>query len=365
VWHSGPGPKGVTTVNGMPFRVISPASQDAWNGLRGSDSDAVISQSHQWLQAMCQASALRDASRLYQFPSGRRVLVPLARSTRVPAMVATAASWPLAWGVGGPLQDGGVIDAAEAGQVVADLARQPWLRMQLRCRHGMPTPWRLAAETAFTVVPHTVHVLALDGGFADVWKRQFTSSARWGVRKAERSGLEVRSGRTPDLFADFYELYEQSITRWAKQQHEPVALTRWRNKRANSRRTLQAVADQFGESLSIWGAYRHDEPIAAIIVLSLGSYAKYWRGAMNKEAAAPAQANNLLHRLAIEQATTAGYRRYDMGESRPDSSLARFKASFGAECHVADEYWQERAPISRVQGRARQAVKQVLGFRDV
>jgi lipid II:glycine glycyltransferase (peptidoglycan interpeptide bridge formation enzyme) len=196
-----------------------------------------------------------------------------------------------------------------------------------------------------------------------VWQR-FAPSARQAVRKAERSGLEVRTGRTPELLAEFYDLYEQSMVRWARQQHEPVALTRWRTKRTSSRRMLEAVADEFQESLSVWVAYRNAEPIASIIVLSLGSYAKYWRGAMNKEIANPTRANNLLHRLAIEQATTAGYQRYDMGESRPDSSLARYKASFGAVTQVAYEYWQERVPISGVQDRARRAVKQVIGFRD-
>jgi hypothetical protein len=337
-------------VTGTPYEVISPAPWEAWQGLRDSDSGAVVSQSLPWLQAMCQASALRDASRLYQLPTGRRVLVPMVRPLRVPTVLATAASWPWAWGVGGPLLDGGSLAPVEAAQVVADVAQLPALRVQIRCRHDMPTQWTTAAENAFAVSSHAIYVLDLDGGFGQVWQRRFTSSARQAVRKAERSGLEVRTGRTAGLLAEFYDLYEQSVVRWAEQQHEPLALTRWRTRRANSHRMLQVVADQFQDSFTIWVAYQAGEPVAAIIVLSLGSYAKYWRGAMNKELANPTRANNLL--------------RYDMGESRPDSSLARFKAGFGAASQVAYEYRKERVPVSAVQDRLRRGVKRVVGFRD-
>jgi len=52
---------------------------------------------------------------------------------------------------------------------------------------------------------------------------------------------------------------------------------------------------------------------------------------MDRQLAHPVRANRLLHRLAIEEACDAGCRSYHMGHSRPGSSLAEFKQSFGAD----------------------------------
>jgi len=208
-------------------------------------------------------------------------------------------------------------------------------------------------------------VLDLDGGFGQVWQHRFRGTARTAVREAEGSGLEVETGRSGRLLGEFAGLYEKSIQRWAAQQREPLWLSRWRTNRATSPHMMALVAEHFGTECCIWVARSQGVPAAAIMVLRHGGYAKYWRGAMDKQLATPARANDLLHRLAIEDACKAGYRWYDMGYSRPGSPLATFKEKLGATLYSSYVLRAERLPIHATARISRDAAKRVIGFKDV
>src|SRR5262249_31136827 len=86
----------MTFRNGQPA-VTSPAPRAVWESLIRSDADAVVSQSLAWRDAVCGAGRYRDVSRLYEFPSGRNVILPLARHRRGLPWLAVAASGPGVW----------------------------------------------------------------------------------------------------------------------------------------------------------------------------------------------------------------------------------------------------------------------------
>jgi hypothetical protein len=85
---------------------------------------------------------------------------------------------------------------------------------------------------------------------------------------------------------------------------------------------------------------------------------------MNPEVVGTSRANNLLQKLAIEEACRAGCRYYHMGETGNSKSLAQFKASFGAVPVHYHEYTFERLPLSRIDRALRRTVKSVIGFKD-
>nr|WSY50044.1 GNAT family N-acetyltransferase [Streptomyces sp. NBC_00886] len=346
-----------------PTHVTAPAPRETWWALADQDEGTHVTQTPAWLDCLCATGPYRDASRLYEFQDGSRLVLPLARRRQRPGWLDTEESWPADWGIGGPLSQGRV-SLAKARAVFDDLARRPVLRVGVRFRPGDDDVWTSAAPASFREEPHMTQVVNLDGGFDTVWERRFHSRVRRHVRRAESSGVEVQVDRTGRLVPVFYDLYKQSIVRWAQQQHEPLALARWRRGRAFPRQWLEAVAAGFGESCTIWTAWCAGEPAAAIVVLRHGNQAKLWRGAMNRELANPVRANFLLHRLAIEDACAAGCRRYDMGESTPGSSLASFKDGFGADGFRSPRYFRERLPVSAAERRLREAVKRVIRFQD-
>jgi lipid II:glycine glycyltransferase (peptidoglycan interpeptide bridge formation enzyme) len=128
---------------------------------------------------------------------------------------------------------------------------------------------------------------------------------------------------------------------------------------------LATVARQFGADFHLLVARSAGEPVAAIIVLRAGRYAKYWRGAMNKDLANKVRANEFLHRLAIEQACSDGYSFYDLGRSRPGSALAAFKEKLGGTPQLGHTLRTERLPVSAGAHLARDLVKRAIRFHDV
>jgi lipid II:glycine glycyltransferase (peptidoglycan interpeptide bridge formation enzyme) len=205
-------------------------------------------------------------------------------------------------------------------------------------------------------------VVDLDGGPEQIWKR-FRSSARRAVRKAERSGLEIECDTSGRLLPVFHRLFQLSIERWAGQQHEPVALARWRARRRDPLEKFEQWAAALGDEMRVWVAWKNGSPAASIIVLQ-GANANYTRGAMDKDLAGPTHANDLLQWLAIEDACEAGCRHYHMGESGSSRPLAAFKEKFGARPVEYGEYRIERLPLTRADAWARALVKRLLRFRD-
>ena len=343
--------------------VTTPVPRDAWDWMFRSDPGAVVTQSLAWRDAVLAGDRYRDVSRLYEFGGGRRIALPLVRRRHATAWTGTTASWPRAWGAGGPICQDGKVSVAEAAAVLADVSGGT-LAAAIRLPEGADGAW-LAAARGYQTEERAVHMLDLTGGFGEVWSHRFRGTARTAIRKAERAGLEVEVDRSGHALGVFFELYEKSIQRWAVMQHEPVALTRWRTIRATSPRMLAAVSRHFGKGCEIWVARADGTPIAAIVVLRSGTNAKYWRGAMDKELATPVRANEYLHSLAIEEACRGGCRWYEMGQSRPGSPLAAFKEKLGAVLQPSYLLRTEQLPLDAARRHTRDAVKSLIGFRDV
>ncbi|WP_160311246.1 GNAT family N-acetyltransferase [Streptacidiphilus anmyonensis] len=346
--------------------MTSPAPRDLWWEFLGRDDLALATQTPTWLDCLCDAYPLEDASRLYRFSSGRRLLVPMVRRRGGLGRLVREESWP-GWGVGGAVVPDGAPDPQQARLVLADLAARPALRVAVRFNPRTPpaeSVWEATAPDGFATVERTTYLTDLSAGFDAVWSHGFHPSARQGVRRAERAAVEVTVDRTGGLVPQFQRLHRESVARWAEQQHEPLALARWRQRRDEPPRLLEAVAERFGDGCAVWLASVAGQPAAAIVVLRHGTHAKYWRGAMDRDLAGPVHANQLLHRLALEDACTAGCLVYDMGDARPGSSLARFKENLGARPVASPAYYRERLPLTAADRRLRAAVKRVIGFKD-
>jgi hypothetical protein len=346
----------------QPSAVTSPAPRRDWEAILASDPNALVSHTPAWTDFACRSGDYEDASRLYALPGGRRLVVPIVRRRRLLGRLATEASFPPGWGIGGIVASDGV-RPADAAAVFADLAARSVVRTSLRPNPLEAKVWSAARPPGAVAIPRLAHVLALEGGFGSVWKERFTGTARTAVRKAERSGLTVELDTSGRLVSVLYELFERSLERWAGQQHEPRALARWRAHRRDPLRKFELMARTLGEACRVWVAWAEGQPAAAILVLQ-GTNAHYTRGMMDKDIAGPTRANYLLHQLAIEDACNAGCRHYHMGETGSSSSLAQFKTRFGALPHEYAEYHLERLPITALDRQARQVVKRIIGFRD-
>jgi Acetyltransferase (GNAT) domain len=346
---------------GRPAPVSSPAPRELWREVYESDPHALIYHSPSWSDVLCDQTGYEDASRLYVLPDRRLAVLPLVRR-RALGTTLWEASYPPAWGEGGLIATGGV-GAADLAAMFADLGRVRAGRISLRPNPLMAPAYERVRPPGVVTVPRLAHVLDLAGGFDHVWRSRFTGTARTAVRKAERSGVTVEHDGAGRLLPVYYRLYEHSLDRWSAQQHEPRALARWRGHRRDPLPKLQAIAGALGERYRVWLAHVDGRPAAGIVVVR-GPSATYVLGAMVKELAGPTRANYLLHRLAIEDACSAGCRYYHMGESGESERLAQFKTRFGATAAPSADYHVDPFHVTAADRLWRTAVKRVLGFMD-
>ena len=346
----------------MTLQVTSPVPREHWTTIHAQDPAALIAQTPAWIDCLT-ASGYADATRMYESASGWRAVLPMVRrATPLPRRLAPQLSMPNAWGVGGLICEwppsGCGLEA-----VAADLRSLGAVSTRIRPNPLHAEQFAPLRGSRVTEIPRLAHVLDLDDGAAGVWQRM-NKKARQGVRRGERSGLDIECDTTGRLVPVFYDLLMRSVERWAAHQHEPLALAHWRARRRDPLEKFQRLARALGDAMRVWVAWKDGEPAAAMIVL-VGANASDTRGAMNKELAAPTNANDVLQWHAIEDACEAGCRHYHFGESGASRSLAHFKEKFAARPVAHTEFLIERLPLSRADAAVRGAAKRVLRFRDV
>ncbi|TYP87213.1 GNAT family N-acetyltransferase [Blastococcus xanthinilyticus] len=346
--------------------LAAPAPRAEWRALLAADPEALPYQTPGWTDAVVATSGGRDASRLYELPSGLRAVLPAVARPGAPLArrVGVLSSQPYGWGMGGLVVPARDLDPADVAAVFADLAASGGVLTALRPAPRRAASYRAAALPGVLRVAHTAHVLDLAGGFDAVWRDRATGKARRAVRKAEAAGVTVEVDATGRLVPVFDALYRQSVRRWAEQSHEPLWLARLRSQRSDPERKFAAVATALGAACRVRVACLAGRPVAAIITLHSPGHVAYWRGAMDKEAAGPVRANDLLHRTVIEAAAAEGAGHYHLGESAPGSGLARFKESLGAEPVAYEGYRLERLPLTRADAAVRGLVKRALRSGD-
>jgi hypothetical protein len=208
--------------------IVCPAPRSTWRAALAGDSSCLLSHTPEWLDTVCAVDGWTDVSRLYVWPSGRYLVLPMV-GNGIGEFIFVEDSLPAGWGFGG-LVGTGTITPEEVAVVCADLRARRLLRQRLCPNPVQGTPWQHAiARGAWNAgtIPRCAHVVDLDGGTGAIWKR-FSENARRCIRKAERQGLEVECDTTGRLLGAFDQLWRLSAQRWAAQQREPVWLARAR-----------------------------------------------------------------------------------------------------------------------------------------
>jgi hypothetical protein len=335
-----------------------------WAQVLAADPGATVYQTLAWFDAARQASGASDVSRLYTLDDGRRLVLPLLRSAPLPGLHLDH-SYPGGFGPGGLLATGG-LRPSDVHEVLTDLSRSRAMSTRIVVNHGVADNWDAGLVPGVVTAARRVEVVDLDGGFGHVWKHRFQSSARQAVRKAERSGIVVEVDTSARLVPTFYQLYLDWTDRRAREVGLPGPIARSLARRRQSLKKFVTVASMVEENCRIWVARHEGVPIASIITLIHGRDAIFWRGYSDKAVAGPLRANNLLHRLAIENACAAGCRFYNMGESGGVGPLEKFKQTLGATPRRAMECRIERRLIRKaeaVKGRVDAVATQLLTAR--
>ena len=345
---------------GLRLVAVGADARQGWQRVVASHPALAVCHLPEWMDCVCESGRFVDATRLYQAPDGRLVVLPLARRRWTPGPLGLYDSWPPYWegarDSGGLLGEHGMISPDDVRDVVADLAQIPALRVLVVPSTADAAAWERGAPSTVARTALSSYVVDLTGGFDTVWTERFSKKARYKCRKALREGIEVEKDTSGRLLPVFDELYQRSVEAWSREYFLPTPLARRVIGARHPHHKLETVARRLGPTCQLWIARRAGEPVSGIVVLSHGAAATYWKGATDKTLVGASGATDLLHRRAIEDACLAGRSRYDLGESGL-ATLTAFKESIGARREDHAAYRFERLPLTRWQESLRTALK--------
>ncbi len=192
-----------------------------------------------------------------------------------------------------------------------------------------------------------LHRLDLRPGLESVFRGFHKDCVQRRIRKAEKEGLEYRTGRSEDLLASFYRLVV--LTR-RRQKLPPQPIAWFRN-----------LIGEMGERLSINVAEKRGEAVAAILTLRHKDTLTYKYGCSEKRLASLG-GMQFLFWSAIQDAMGGGLTQFDLGRTDMDNEgLTAFKDRLGAT-RATLQYWQYPAPCARplVSGWGARVVREAL-----
>ena len=174
----------------------------------------------------------------------------------------------------------------------------------------------LNKSSLLKLVSCSTHLIKLMGrSFSDIESAHFNSDLRYSIRRAKRSGLELRSGNDLKIIEEFYELFALSSLRWG--QRTPKY----------PRSFFQGLEGAAWVTFHL--AYLEKVPVSGVVIARLGGQDLYWFGAMDKKHTRLC-AGHLLIAKALEEATLRGASWFNFGASGKLHSVRKFKESFGA-----------------------------------
>lgn len=191
----------------------------------------------------------------------------------------------------------------------AILERQNWRYVEVR---SVDCGLNQSRATNGSLVPaYWLHVIDLRPDLDDLLRGFDKDSVQRRIRRAERSGLVEKNGRSDSLLRDFYRLF---VSTRRRHRLPPTPYAWFKN-----------LLNYQGDALEIRLAYMGQTPVAAILILNFKDTAYYKYGCsdprFNKLGANPW----LLWR-AICSAKSRGAVRFDMGRTEEEhASLAAFK----------------------------------------
>jgi hypothetical protein len=331
-----------------------------WQRVAAADPTLLPEQTPEWVDAICASGRYENATRLYSSAEGRQFVFPLVRRRGLAGAGGRFNSFPSAWGIGGVVGEG--LTSAVVAAIVDDLRSMHALTVTVRIDPKDDPYWNGVVGRGVVAVARRAHVMDLPPD-SDVHYRAMARSARKALRTAERHNVQVKIVADGSLLGEHYQLFMKSVERWARHQHEPVALARWRARRRDPIEKLRAMSEFLGSRMITGIAYVNDQPAASSIVM-LSPTARETRAAMDVDLAARPHAAYAVQWATIEAARRFGSHTYNMGESGHSDGISFFKERFGAVAVEHSEYHIERLPLTSANHAIRSGMKRLIGFRD-
>ncbi|MGZ7096737.1 MAG: GNAT family N-acetyltransferase, partial [Methanobacterium sp.] len=268
-----------------------------------------------WAKIMEKTYNYRTATRLYEL-EGKEILIPMMELNLSKYGLKTFASMP------GTNDQGGIFSKSEITRddfkaIVNDIVGGKNLSLYMNLSlYGLSSnikeEWRVKDEFNY------VQFLNLEEKtFEDIWNK-YKGYTRRAIRKAKKSGVEVRDATSLDEFKTFYDIYAQASKKWGFETPLfPFKL-------------LENLYKYGSDHIKVSLAIKDDKIIAGNLFFTYSKTMYGYMGAFLREYGT-FQPTSLLYNEVIEYAFREGYKYVNFGPSGNLKHIRRFKDGFGAE----------------------------------
>lgn len=171
--------------------------------------------------------------------------------------------------------------------------------------------------------------LNLSEDHQEIWKRLPKSSVRWGIKKAQKSGLTWSKGNTDKELDIFYRLF--------------LATRKFRGVPAYPYSYFKEIIVRFKEDGQIFITKLNGEAVAVIFLIYYNGEVRYFAGGMvQRREIMQLQPYHLILWEAIKEACSNGYHTLNLGGATPhanEGGLYGFKKKWASEVKAVNSYY--------------------------
>jgi len=284
-----------------------------WDTIWQNCTYATFFHSREWAEIweVYKKGKMKPDPKLFEFSDGLKALLPLSRQTSFLGLTNSYFSSPAGTFGGWISLDNLKMDHARLlVSYMVGLGHLTW-RLNpyndLACNSGAP----ITREDE-------THTLNLSHGFDDIF-RKMTKGHRSAVRKAIRSGVEIKIATTLEDWKYYYQVYQDSLQRWGDRASSHYG---WE--------MFHEMHRRHSPNIKLWLATHSDQIVAGALCFYSLKQAIYWHGAGFEEFF-NMRPVNLIICEAIKEACKQGYSWFDFNPSGPKEGVKNFKKSFGAQ----------------------------------
>ncbi len=199
-----------------------------------------------------------------------------------------------------------------------------FLEVRLDRNHSLELYPELERRGFKRIRRYSSFLVDLKGGEKETWER-ITSSTRRAIAKSERGGVEVSVAKRRGDIQSYHQLHLASSREHGAPAHP-----------------LRFFTELYGNlypegQMKLLIARQHDQEVAGLLLLRHESTVHYWQSSL------PSQYRTLnpFHLLlwkALSNSIEEGYKSFDLGRTRRQTGVYRFKQTWGGVEYLLDHY---------------------------
>ncbi len=307
----------------------------------GSAGPALYFQTREWFGIWEAYAGFKSATKLIQFESGKKVLLPLTHINLLKGLVPVYFLAPK--GIGGFVTND-ELDRNEKRELFDILKKMRMFYCAVNPYDALTNEFDKFNNEDFT------QVLDLSEGFEPLFKKW-----TWGhysrARKGLREGITAEEAVTEEDWRSYFELYQDTLARWGD-----------KTTNAYGWALFDIMYRKKSDKIKLWLARYEGQIISGAICFYHNRHVAYWHSATSQRFYKKLNATHVLQYCIIKDACEKGFLLYDFLPSSGIQGVIEFKSGFSPQKRPVHIYM---SPLMRISDAMRKRLRNNAVYKSI